>query len=369
MKPKILFIMHIPPPVNGAALVGQYIKNSKIINKDIDSDYINLTASFSLEKIGKGGYNKIKIILSILKKVFTSLKANDYDLCYMTLTAKGAGFYKDFLIVLLLKLFRVKAIYHFHNKGVSKSSQKWFNNFLYKITFKNTKCILLAPSLYKDIQRYVPEENVFFCPNGIPKLQTKDEITKIENSVITPCKFLFLSNMMEEKGVLELLKACSILKKEGYPFNCDFIGAWSDITEDVFMHTIHSLSLENNVTFHGKKYNQDKVEFFETSDVFVFPTYYHNECFPLVLLEAMQFGLPIISTPEGAIEEIVLNNATGLIIEQQNVDALAKAMKFMLKNPSIRKQYGLAGKKRFQENFTLDIFEKKISFILKNTLK
>lgn len=41
----------------------------------------------------------------------------------MTLTAKGAGFYKDFVIILLVKLFKVKIIYHFHNKGVALNSK------------------------------------------------------------------------------------------------------------------------------------------------------------------------------------------------------------------------------------------------------
>lgn len=47
----------------------------------------------------------------------------------------------------------------------------------------------------------------------------------------------------------------------------------------------------------------------------MFPTYYHNECFPLVLLEAMQHGLPCISTNEGAISDIVDDGVTGYIVE------------------------------------------------------
>ncbi len=370
MKPKLLFIMHIPPPVNGAALVGEYIKNSTLINSEFDCDYVNLTASFSLDKIGKGGFGKIKIILKIIRNVISKLKSNNYDLCYMTLTAKGTGFYKDFIIVVILKLFKKKIIYHFHNKGIAISSKKWYNDFLYKKTFKNTKSILLAPSLHKDIKGYVKKEDIYYCANGIPNLiKPNTQILNEKINLTTPCKFLFLSNMIKQKGVLELLEACSILKKENLKFECHFIGAWADITQDEFNKQIEKLELKNEITFHGKKYNQDKVLFFETSNVFVFPTFYHNECFPLVLLEAMQFGLPIISTPEGAIEDIVINNETGLIVKQQNIDHLSKAMKSLLENPELRNKYGLAGKKRFEENFTLSIFEKKMHLIFSNALK
>ncbi|WP_052414991.1 glycosyltransferase [Jejuia pallidilutea] len=239
---------------------------------------------------------------------------------------------------------------------------------LYKYAFKNTKSILLAPSLYKDIEGFVSKENVYFCPNGIPEYATLNTFEDLEKGDIKPCKFLFLSNMMRQKGVLELLKACSLLQKQHLKFECHFIGAWADITEAEFNSTVKKYQLEHIVTFHGKQYGEDKVAFFETSDVFVFPTFYHNECFPLVLLEAMQFGLPVITTDEGAIGEIVLNNETGIIVKQQDVDSLAEAMLKMLKAPDIRKKYGAMGKKRFAENFTLAMFEKKMEAILTKAL-
>ena len=68
---------------------------------------------------------------------------------------------------------------------------------------------------------------------------------------------------------------------------------------------INDLNLQEYVTYLGKKYGDYKYEIFQSSDIFVFPTFYHNECFPLVLLEAMMFGLPVISTSEGGIPDIV----------------------------------------------------------------
>ena len=51
MKQKILFIMHMPPPVHGAAMVGQYIHDSKLINDKFDSHYINLTTAKILVRL------------------------------------------------------------------------------------------------------------------------------------------------------------------------------------------------------------------------------------------------------------------------------------------------------------------------------
>ncbi|MFS4416961.1 glycosyltransferase family 4 protein [Maribacter sp. 2307ULW6-5] len=367
-KKKILFILHVPPPVNGAAIMGQYLKGSKVINQHFETDYINLTASFTLDKIGKGSLYKTKVVYQILRNTFFALRKKSYDLCYVSLTTRGTGFYKDVLVVALLKLLNQRIIYHFHNKGVKKFSKKRVNHLLYRFVFKNTKCILLSPRLYADIERYVDERNVHYCPNGIENSTNLDIEIGEDKGADTPCQFLFLSNMMREKGVLELLKACRILKLRNFSFECHFIGAWSDISKDFFEQTVSGLGLGKQVFAHGRKYHQEKFKFFAQADVFVFPTYYHNECFPLVLLEAMQYGLPIITTPEGAISDMVLQGKTGILTPQKDTAALANAMEKLLRNPLQGQKMGEAGKNRYHQRYTLSNFEKRMQGILQTVI-
>ena len=54
-KPRILFILHLPPPIHGAAMMGKYIHDSQIINDNFNCDYINLTLAKDMHDIGKGG--------------------------------------------------------------------------------------------------------------------------------------------------------------------------------------------------------------------------------------------------------------------------------------------------------------------------
>ena len=92
--------------------------------------------------------------------------------------------------------------------------------------------------------------------------------------------------------------------------------------------------------------------------------YYHNECFPLVLLEAMMFSLPIISTSEGGIPDIVQNGETGFIVQKQNPEHLAEKILILINNPCKRKLMGVNGNEKFYKNYTLDIFEKRLTKIL-----
>lgn len=118
------------------------------------------------------------------------------------------------------------------------------------------------------------------------------------------------------------------------------------------------------VAYHGRKYGKDKEAFFQSADMFVFPTFYHNECFPLVLLETMGHGLPCISTPEGGIPGIVDDGKTGYLVPKHNAEALAYKMEQLLVDADLRHKMGQAGWEKFEKEFTLEVFEKRMVEIL-----
>ncbi len=60
-------------------------------------------------------------------------------------------------------------MFHFHNNGIRTRHHRFIDNLLYRFAFRNTKVILLSKLLYPDVQKYVPEDRVYYCPNGIPE--------------------------------------------------------------------------------------------------------------------------------------------------------------------------------------------------------
>ena len=169
MKQKILFIMHMPPPVHGAAMVGQYIHESKLINDKFDSHYINLTTAKNLQDIGKVGIRKLIDFYSLLRKIRRNLKTINPDLVYVTPNACCGAFYKDYIVVQMIKRMGYQVIVHYHNKGVTTRQNRLLDNMLYQRFFKGIKVILLSECLYSDVMKYVKREDVFICPNGIPE--------------------------------------------------------------------------------------------------------------------------------------------------------------------------------------------------------
>ena len=109
------------------------------------------------------------------------------------------------------------------------------------------------------------------------------------------------------------------------------------------------------------------VAFFENPLVLpLFPTFYHNECFPLVLLEAMEHGLPCISTTEGGIPGIVDDGKTGFLVPKHDVAVLADKIQLLLNDSVLRSNMGKVGKEKSEKEFTLEVFEKRMTWILEH---
>ena len=364
MKPRILFILHLPPPIHGAAMMGKYIQESELINSSFDCFCINLATAGSLSDIGHVSLEKLLKYLLLLRYISHVVKEIRPELVYITPNAGGKAFFKDFIVVQMLKSMECKIIAHYHNKGVSAYQSKWIYNFLYKRFFSNLKVILLAENLYKDIAKYVKREDVYICPNGIPS-SCKEEMEARRNNVIP--HLLFLSNLLISKGVIVLLDALKILKEKEYTFVCQFIGGeTAEINAVQFFEEVNKRELSDLVTYVGRKVREEKEAFFRQADIFVFPTYY--ETFGLVNLEAMEYKLPVISTNEGGIPDIVKDGENGLICEKQNPVSLADCIAKLLDDEELRVKMGSAGHEKFCREFTLDKFENRMRDILNQNL-
>ena len=369
MKPKILFIMHMPPPVHGAAMVGQYIHDSKLIKREFDCHYINLTTAKNLQDIGKVGMRKLFDFFKLLKKIRHEVKVVKPQLVYVTPNACGGAFYKDFVVVQMLKRLGCQVVVHYHNKGVVTRQDRRLDNALYRRFFKDIKVILLSECLYDDVKKYVKRDDVFVCGNGIPSASIESFVSAPFDAASPEDKnphLLFLSNLLISKGVVVLLDSLKVLKEKGCRFVCDFVGGETvEMDAAMFQAEVVKRGLEGMVVYHGRKYGKDKEAFLNGADIFVFPTFYHNECFPLVLLEAMEHGLPCISTTEGGIPGIVDDGKTGYLIPIHDAVALADKIGMFIRDTDLRHKMGSAGREKYEREFTLEVFEKRMVEILK----
>ena len=363
-KPRILFITPLPPPVHGSAMVSKYIMDCKELQDEFQCDFVNLSTSRHIDEIGKKSIMKYIRFFGAYFITIWKLLTHRYALCYLAITCHGMGFLKDVPFVLMCKLFRRKVVIHQHNKGMSDCVGKQPYKWLLPLVYRNAKVILLSWHLYPDIEKVVKKEQVLICPNGIPELFETEPHFERNNQVP---QLLFLSNLIPSKGVYVLLDACKILKDKGHKFICNFVGGESkEITKEIFEKNVNERGLNEFIIYHGPKYGNNKKAFFEKSDIFLFPT--NNETFGLVNLEAMQYKLPIVTTNEGGIPDVVQNGVNGYVCERKNSVSLANSIEKLLNNMEECIALGENGYKIFKEKFTLDVFNANITTILKNII-
>lgn len=368
-KPKILFIMHMPPPVHGAAIVGQNIRCSKLINEMFDCSYINLSPSATVADVGKLSLKKIISLPQLLMKILRTIKKEKPDICYYTPATTGNAIYRDALFVQCIKWSGInKIILHLHTKGVTRySKKKTFSKNAYKILFKNNKVILLAKELMEDLDGWVKDGQVVLCHNGMPETIDESQLRQVlakRPPLQCKARILYLSNMMSKKGIYVLLEACKLLKDQGCVFECDYVGNWGDTTYQDFSEKIHEYGLDGYVSVHGPKYGKDKIPYMENANIFVFPTFYSGETFGLVLLEAMEYALPCVSTFEGGIPSVVVDGESGLLVPQRNAKELAEKIMYLVHNPDVAVAMGMRGRERYKSSFTLSAFEYNLAGIL-----
>jgi glycosyltransferase involved in cell wall biosynthesis len=363
---KVLSIMQLPPPIHGASLMNRYLRESNIINNNFDVQTINLQFSSSQKNIEK--FSFLKVLKSFYYALAIFIKAVRFkpDLAYFTLSSSGYAFYRDTFYVLILKLFNLKILFHLHGKGIKKEVEKSIlKRKIYKFVFRNTNVICLSSNLAEDI-KLVSFSLPYIVPCGIPVVPMSNQEINKTNKIV---QILFLSNYIENKGILKLIDALGLLKDQGVIFNARLVGAPTDLKIETIESYIKKRKLENCVFAVGPRYGEDKYNEFLASDIFAFPTFYSKEAFPLVNLEAMQFSLPVISTNEGGISEAVIDDVTGFVVEPRNVQQLADKLKILIQNKHLREEMGLKGKEHFSKNFTLEHYEQNMKTVFDTILK
>jgi glycosyltransferase involved in cell wall biosynthesis len=362
MKKKILFLLHIPPPIHGSSIIGSIIRESEIINSSFNCKYINLSTSSNANKIGEINLKKFFLYFKIIFQIIRFNIRYRFDIVYIAPAVSDLGFFKDFFLVFIIKMLNKRVVFHLHNKGVSQNDSL-IHKIFYKYFFKNIKVILLSELLFQDIIKFVDKKDVYICPNGIEVLPLlENELNDRRNNSIP--NILFLSNLISTKGVIDLIEACAILKKKGIIFKLKIIGSEVDVSEITLNKLKIKYDLINEMEYLGVKIKNEKHTQLLMSDIFVFPTYYDKECFPLVILEAMQYGLPIISTIEGGIPDLVNDGINGIIVNKRSPYELSVKIESLLSDKRKMKRFGEESRSIFLKMYTKEVFELRFKDIL-----
>ena len=170
-----------------------------------------------------------------------------------------------------------------------------------------------------------------------------------------PFQILCICTLHEVKGQTYLLDACRLLKARGIKFMCHFVGDGPDMA--ALVKQASQAGISNQVIFHGRLTRPDVARLLKQADAVVTPSVPsrdgRREGIPVVLMEAMGCGLPVVASDVSGIPELVKNEESGFLVLPRNVDGVANALARLHDEPQLRHRLGRAGRNQVIQNFNL----------------
>jgi glycosyltransferase involved in cell wall biosynthesis len=365
---RILLFIKIPPPITGATLMNKYVFESKLLKENFIIRSVLISYAKSVNNLGKLNLNKLIIFIKIFITLIKECIYHRPQFIYFQISPLGIAFLRDLIFVSLMKLFHIKIVYHLHGKGIKKMVENNFLAMLYKYAFRNSEIICLS-SLLKDDLEDVFKGTIHIVNNGIPDVFEEKIFYSQRVRNIDKIQILFLSNLIRSKGIMEFIESLKILADKNIDFRANIVGSEGDIKYNYLNDKITEYNLTNKIIYLGTKYGKEKNDTIAKCDVFVYPSFYFNDAFPLVILEAMQFSKPVIATREGAIPQIVDDGVTGFLVDKHNPEQISEKLEVFINNPELIKTMGAAGRKKYEEKYTIKIFEKNMDLVFKTFLE
>jgi glycosyltransferase involved in cell wall biosynthesis/2-polyprenyl-3-methyl-5-hydroxy-6-metoxy-1,4-benzoquinol methylase len=369
IKRKILLIGLVPPPINGQAVAFQALVNEMSVE--------------TLMIPGKRNDNIWAIFIKVFKyfdllfRLIFKLTLRKY-VVYHTISQSKEGFIRDYLIVVISKLLGSKIIVHIHGgnyDGFYYTQKSFIQKQICKMLSKTDSIIVLSENMRKMFD-FEPRlfSKICVVKNGLPwSIESNDlEIKELPINNNSPIKIIFLSNLIESKGYLDVLEATSLLVNEyGYNVKTDFCGefihyddakrfATLSEAKHYFHEFINKNNLENHVQYHGVIDIEKKKELLKEAHFFVLPTNYINEGQPISIIEAMAYGCVVLTTDYRGISDMITIYESGVYVKFNNPKEIAFEIYNLIQHPTEYQRISKNVHQIYLKNYTKEIHLKSL---------
>lgn len=355
----ILVVGQTPPPLGGQTIMIQHMLRGTYRN--VRFVHVRMGFSDSLDKVGKFHPSKLLELMKVMIRIVVARMRYGADILYYP--PAGPNFVpilRDLAILCGTRWMFRKTIFHFHSGGLCQyyCRLSWPLRKLFDLAYGRPDiAIRIAASTPPDAM-FLRARHEFIVHNGVPDEATI-YYTKYPRSDLTSerkkVNILFVAVLREDKGVMVLLRACRMLKEKSIDFVVSFAGKFvSEEFRESVMNYLAEAGLKDHVCFLGVLDGDAKLAAYHAADVFCFPTFFDSETFSLVIIEALSFGIPVVTTRWRGIPDMLEGSGAAFLLPPQDDASVAEALATLAADKELRRKMGENARRRYVENYTLD---------------
>jgi glycosyltransferase involved in cell wall biosynthesis len=269
----------------------------------------------------------------------------------------GWSFWKGSTFLLIGKMFGMSTVAHIHGGSMRNYyfKQPLYVRHLIGWLLQQADVVIALSEQWKRffLDEVRPDLNVVVVPNTVDTLFVEaleqDDYTSRQSGNVV----LFVGHLAQAKGVFDILRAVPIVLASRQDVVFLFAGRAPEprILEEMETYSAQT-QLGNSIQFLGEITGPAKLDLFRRATLFILPSY--GEGLPYVLLEAMAVGLPVITTPVGAIPEIIKDGQQGFLITPGDHEALARHILQLIGDESLRQEMSLANRQLIRDFYLPD---------------
>jgi len=306
-----------------SGLYGGISRYLDLIKKSIKSDKCKFV-HFEVGSPGnKNVSNSIKNFIWQLLNFFYALTKKDYSLVYIH-TASWRSFWRYSIYIFISKLIGKTVVLHIHGAEFIKfyNQSSFVGKYWIRTTLRFPKrLIVLSKSWFnffsslnvsKDIKIIAPTTDIH---ERIKDYKKNNEHIKYKNFSV-----LYFGGIDRRKGLIELVRSIILIRKK---YNIDFIIAGAKVKDEIKLFNLLNKHKEY-FSFYTNVSEKKKLELFMRSHAYVLPS--HAEGLPVTLIEAMECGLPIVTTKVGGIPDFFNEPDNGFLINPRDIKSLSESL-------------------------------------------
>jgi glycosyltransferase involved in cell wall biosynthesis len=358
-EPKLIRVLMIGPGegVGGgiSTLVESFLPD---LGKQVLLHYLPSVKHRQLKDSGKLSFRNIKIAISLYFRFVLALVRFRPQIIHLH-TSQGIAWLKDTILVIIGRLAQCRVVLHIHGGNFDEIYIN-FPGILQLYTRKilgSVDVVISVSAEWKNrLTKLIPADRIFLLRNCIDvksfQIVNPDDPNKGVN-------IFFLGRVGLLKGTFDLIDAINSIESNARKFHVWIAGPEEKIGDFQRAQDCLVKYELTEICELLRSVNRTKaLMLFREASIFVLPSYY--EGLPMVVLEALAAGLPIVATKVGGIPEVVQDGYNGFLIPVGNIKALACKLKVLALDSDMRKLMGKRSREIAEREFNLESYIKQL---------